>query len=261
MRVTILGCGSSSGVPLLGCDCRVCTASDLRNRRLRASILVERGPTAVLVDSSPDLRAQLLSQDVKRLDAVLYTHFHADHVHGIDELRSINFLMKRPLAAYGDRDTLARIQDRFGYIFEPPTPEEGPWYRPRLEPRVIDGPFQVGTLGVTPFTQLHGAVPDRHPTLGFRFGAFAYSTDVKELTEESFAALAGVEVWAVDCLSERPSPAHSHLDQTLDWIRHVQPRRAILTHMSHTLDYASLAARLPPGVEPAYDGMVVELPD
>lgn len=258
MRVTILGCGPSGGVPLLGCDCGVCTSGDPRDNRTRASILVEHDGTRVLVDTAPDLRQQLLRADVLHLDAVIYTHAHADHTHGIDELRSINFLTGRPLDAWADAVTQAELRQRFDYVFgSEESVGDGLWYQPQLVPRLIEGPFRIGNLDIIPFTQHHGG--GRDPTLGFRFGSFAYSTDVKDMPEEAFAVLAGVEVWVVDCLRERPNWAHSHLEQTLEWIARVGPRRALLTHMNHDLGYEALAARLPEGVEPAYDGLVIAI--
>lgn len=257
MRVTILGCGPSAGVPVVGCACAVCTSRQKRNRRLRSSIVVSEGETQVLVDSAPDLREQLLANKINRLDAVIYTHSHADHLHGLDDLRSINHLTNRALPAYGDEATLAELRNRFGYAFNNPGPRNGFWYQPKLEARPIRGPFSVGGLDIQPFPQSHGVMRDS--TVGFRFGDFAYSTDVKEIPEEGFQALEGIQVWLVDCLSERPNPAHSDLKQTLEWIARVKPRRAILTHMNHSLDYDALVAKLPEGVEPAYDGMVIDV--
>lgn len=257
MQVTVLGCGPSAGVPVLGCACAVCISDHPRNRRLRSSIAVAEGETRVLVDTAPDLRQQLLTNKINRLDAVIYTHGHADHLHGIDDLRSINHLMNKSLPAYGDEATLAELRVRFAYAFDNIGPRHGFWYQPKLDARPIHGPFRVGALDIRPFQQSHGAMRD--PTLGFRFGDFAYSTDVKGIPEESFEALEGVQVWLVDCLSERPNPAHSDLKQTLGWIARVKPRRAILTHMSHSLDYDALRAKLPEGVEPAYDGMIIDV--
>ncbi|MEE8533971.1 MAG: MBL fold metallo-hydrolase [Alphaproteobacteria bacterium] len=254
MRVTILGCGPSTGVPLLGCDCAVCRSTDPRNRRRRSSIVVEEGATRILVDASPDLREQLLDAGVSRVDAVLFTHGHADHVHGIDDLRLINHNNDAPLDAWSDAPTLAEIERRFGYAFEPNAPGRG-WYKPRLVPREITGPFTVGDIDVTPFEQGHGD----GVTLGLRFGPMAYSTDVNALSEDAFRSLAGVELWIVDCLRRAPNPMHAHLPLTLDWIRRVAPRHALLTHMNHDLEYHELREELPPGTEPAYDGMVIDL--
>lgn len=257
MQVTILGCGPSAGVPVVGCTCAVCTSGQKRNRRLRSSIVVAEGETQVLVDSAPDLREQLLVNKINRLDAVVYTHGHADHLHGLDDLRSINQLINKALPAYGDDATLAELHRRFPYVFDNAGPRHGFWYQPKLEARPIRGPFRIGALEVQPFPQSHGAMRD--PTVGLRFGDFAYSTDVKNIPEEGFRALEGIQVWLVDCLSERPNPAHSDLKQTLEWIARVKPRRAILTHMNHSLDYDALLAKLPEGVEPAYDGMIIDI--
>ena len=254
MRVTILGCGGSGGVPLVGPDgWGNCDPANPKNRRRRASILVEAGATTLLVDTWPDLREQLLAAGRWDIDAVVYTHVHADHIHGIDDLRSVNYHRRAALDVYGSPAALAELQDRFAYTFDAaPT---NSYYRPRLTARTVDGPFHVGAVEVRPFEQGHGDIT----SLGYRFGRVAYSTDVKALDEAAFAALAGVEVWIVDALREAPHGTHSHLAQTLDWIARVEPRRAILTHMNHSLDYATLRRRLPPGIEPAYDGMVIDV--
>ncbi len=259
MRVTILGCGSSAGVPLLECPCPVCTSANPKNRRLRVSIAVERAGSRVLVDTSPDLREQLLQNRIAHLDGVIYTHGHADHVHGIDDIRAINHKINGALDAWSDAATLGHLKERFGYAFDNGGPVEGFWLHPSLNSRLIEGPFRIGALDITPFPQSHGLY--REATLGLRFGPFAYSTDVKEIPEEGFRALDGVKVWIVDCLSPRENPAHSHLEQTLAWIARVRPERAILTHMNHLMDYDALAASLPPGVEPGYDGMTIDIPD
>jgi len=255
MRITVLGSGSSTGTPTLGPGgWGNCNPANPRNRRRRPSIIVEADGTRLLVDTSPDLREQLLDADIWDVDAILYTHAHADHVNGIDDIRSINFHKNGSIDAYGSRQTLDQLQERFGYVFRQydATPH---FYRPSLTPHEIDGPFRIGAIDVVPFHQEHGRIP----SLGFRFNKFAYSTDVKDLSEESFAAISGIEVWIVDSLSETPHPAHSHLEQTLDWTTRVAPKRAVLNHLSHRMDYDSLASKLPAGVEPAYDGMVIEV--
>ncbi|MFY7959490.1 MAG: MBL fold metallo-hydrolase [Elsteraceae bacterium] len=257
MKVTVLGCGSSGGVPLIGNDWGNCDPTEPRNRRRRVSILVEQGGTTLLVDTSPDMRAQLLDAQVNRLDAVLWTHSHADHMNGIDDLRSVNRMMKGPIQVYGDEATLAHARRAFGYVFEPMSTKTTFFYKPLLIPHVIDGPFMVGEIPVTPFVQDHGFAQ----TMGFRFGSIAYSTDVVRLSDAAFDVLAGVDVWIVDCLREEPAPTHSHLAQTLEWIERVKPRRAILTHMGEKLCYVDLTKRLPPGVEPGYDGLTLDLPD
>jgi phosphoribosyl 1,2-cyclic phosphate phosphodiesterase len=254
VKVTVLGCGGSGGVPAVGNRWGVCDPANPKNRRRRCSVLVEEGGTVLLIDTSPDCRAQLLDANVKRLDAVLYTHPHADHLHGIDELRGINRLMRRPVPIWANAATLDQIEERFGYALKPLDPGSS-FYKPTLEPHEITGPFRVGAVDIVPFDQDHGF----STTLGFRIGGFGYSTDVVELDDRAFETLAGVEVWIVDCLRREPHPTHSHLDKTLRWIERLKPRRAILTHMDPVLDYASLGAELPQGVEPGYDGLTVEL--
>jgi phosphoribosyl 1,2-cyclic phosphate phosphodiesterase len=253
MRVRILGCGGSGGVPLVGGVWGACDPAEPRNRRRRASILVEDGTTTLLVDTSPDLREQLLDAGTKRLDAVLFTHAHADHLHGIDDLRSMNRLMRATVPVYADAQTLATIAERFDYVFRP-LDEGSSFYKPTLTPHTIDGPFAVAGIDIVPFAQDHGF----STTLGFRIGAMGYSTDVVDLDEAAFATLAGIELWIVDCLRYEPHPTHSHLEKTLSWIERVKPRRAVLTHMDVPLDYATLRGKLPPGVEPAYDGLTLE---
>lgn len=254
MRVTILGCGGSGGVPLIGNDWGACDPANPRNRRTRVSILVQHGATTLVVDTSPDFREQMLRAEVAHLDAVLYTHSHADHTHGIDDLRSLNRLSGGAIPVYADAKTLQTLTARFPYVFAVADPIYG-IYKPSVIPHTVTGPFQVGEIEVVPFEQDHGF---GRKTLGFRFGPVAYSTDAIALPEPAFAALAGIEVWVVDCLREEPHNTHSHLAQTLDWIARVKPRRAILTHMNTSLDYESLRQKLPPGVEPGYDGLVIE---
>jgi phosphoribosyl 1,2-cyclic phosphate phosphodiesterase len=254
MKVTILGCGPSTGVPVIGGDWGRCDPADRRNRRRRVSVLVEDGPVVILLDTSPDLREQLLDAVVKRLDAVVLTHAHADHLHGIDDLRSVNRLMRSPIPLYADAQTLAEVDRRFGYVFKP-VEEPGRYYKPTLVPHEVVGPFAIRGISVVPFAQDHGF----STTLGIRIGPFGYSTDVTELDEAAFAALEGIDLWIVDCLRREPHPTHSHLGKTLSWIARVKPRRAVLTHMDQSLDYREVAAELPPGVEPGYDGLVIEL--
>ncbi len=255
MRVTVLGCGPSTGVPVIGGDWGRCDPADRRNRRRRVSLLFEAGAAIILIDTSPDLREQLLDADVQRLDAVVLTHAHADHLHGIDDLRSVNRLMQSAIPLYADRQTLAEIERRFGYVLKP-VDEPGRFFKPTLVPHEIVGQFEIQGIAVVPFAQDHGY----STTLGIRIGDFAYSTDVTELDDSAFAALEGIDLWIVDCLRREPHPTHSHLAKTLSWIARVRPRRAVLTHMDQSLDYRELGAELPPGVEPGYDGLVIELP-
>ena len=257
MKVTILGSGGASGVPSISAGWGRCDPDNPRNRRRRPSILVEREDTCLLVDTSPDLRMQLLDAEVKRLDAVLYTHDHADHLHGIDDLREINRAMKAPIPIWATSEVLATIGQRFGYVLEPQHPDTPVIYKPLLEPRLIEGPFRIGGIDVVPFDQDHGYCR----TTGFRFAKLAYSTDVVELPEAAFAALEGIEVWIVGCLLNAPHPTHAHVDKVLEWIKRVSARRVIITHMGTGLDSAALKARLPAHAEPGYDGMVIEVAD
>jgi len=252
----MLGCGPSMGVPAIGGDWGACDPGDPRNRRRRASLLVEARGKAILIDASPDLREQLLDARVSHIDALILTHAHADHLHGIDDLRAVNRLMRRPIDLYADAATLAEIERRFAYVLEP-VPAGGPFYKPTLTPHPIDGSFIAAGLRVVPFAQDHGY----STTLGLRIGALGYSTDVTGLDEAAFAALAGTQLWIVDCLRYTPHPTHSDLAKTLAWIARVRPTRAVLTHLDRPLDYRELAAKLPPGVEPGRDGLVIELPD
>jgi phosphoribosyl 1,2-cyclic phosphate phosphodiesterase len=256
MQVTILGCGASWGVPAIGPDWGRCDPNEPRNRRRRASVLVESRGSIILIDMAPELREQLLDAGAGPIHAVLLTHAHADHLHGIDDLRIVNQLVGGPIPLYADAAALADVQQRFAYTLQPPMPGR-PLYRPALEPRVINGIFNAAKLPVVPFMQGHG----RQHTLGFRIGKFAYSTDAVALDERAFTALAGIDTWVVDCLRREPHPTHSWLANTLEWIARVKPRQAILTHMDQSLDYRELMAELPPGVEPAYDGLVLEVPD
>lgn len=237
-----------------------CDPTEPRNRRRRSSILVEIGGVSILFDSSPDCREQLLDAGVERLDAVIYTHAHADHSHGIDDLRWINFAMHAPLPTYGDAETLRILSDRFPYAFTPlrPPPKGQPvrYYKPVLVAHEISGVFDVAGVTVRPFVQDHGY----SKTLGFRIGDFGYSTDVVGLDETAFETLAGIDTWVVDAFRREPHPTHAHLDLTLGWIDRIRPRRAVLTHMGTDLDYGTLCAELPSGVEPAHDMLVIQIP-
>jgi phosphoribosyl 1,2-cyclic phosphate phosphodiesterase len=239
---------------MIGCDCAVCRSSDPRNKRRRCAILVEALGQRILVDSGPDVRMQLIDARVRALDAVLYTHAHADHVHGIDDLRALNNIMGRPIPAYAHASVFERIRTRFDYAFQDNRGELGYW-RPQLDPHPIRAPFRVGPLEIVPIRQGHG----RGESWGFRFGPLAYSPDADRLDEAAFAALRGVEMWIVDALRDAPHPSHAHLERTLGWIGRVGPRRAWLTHMNHEVDYEDWASRLPEGVAPAHDGLVLEL--
>ncbi len=250
MKVTILGCGTSGGVPKMPLHWGACDPNNPKNRRSRASILIEEGDTTLLVDTSPDLREQMIRENVQDLSAVFYTHDHADHTHGIDDLRGFFQRTREKLPTYADQATLDLLKTRFGYIFKT---VEG--YPSICSGHAIKGNVKVGPITMQPFEQIHG----NSLSTGFRFGDIAYSTDLNALPESSFDTLAGVKVWIVDALRHDPHPTHSHLAQTLEWIARVKPERAILTHMTWDLDYEALKKILPEGVEPAYDGMTIEL--
>lgn len=254
MKVRILGCGAAAGVPSVSRGWGACDPANPRNRRRRPSILVEDGQTRLLVDTSPDLREQLLDADIRHLDAVLFTHDHADHLHGIDDLREVNRAMKAPLPIHGSAGVIDSIRQRFPYVLGE-VGEGQTIYKPMLIPHVIHGPFTVGGCPVVPFDQDHGY----GHTFGYRFGAVAYSTDLVDLPEESFAALAGIDTWIVGCLTYDPHPTHAHLDKVLGWIERLAPRRAYLTHLTPGMDYETLKAQVPPHVEPAHDGLEIKV--
>jgi phosphoribosyl 1,2-cyclic phosphate phosphodiesterase len=257
LRVTILGCGSSGGVPRLGGRWGACDPANPKNRRRRCAILVERieggDVTRVLVDAGPDMRAQLLDADIAVLDGVLFTHEHADHVHGIDDLRQIVFNRRARLPVWADDRTGETLRARFGYVFETPPHS---MYPPILDLNRIDGPVRVdgpgGAIEAVPFRVEHGP---NATALGFRFGPVAYLPDVSEIPEESWPALSGLECWIVDALRYEPHVSHSHLARTLDWIARAAPRRAVITNMHIDLDHDRVAEETPEHVAPAHDGM------
>ena len=261
LRVTILGCGSSGGVPRIGSMWGQCDSANPKNRRRRCSILVEQrakaGTTTVLVDTSPDLREQLLSVRCEHIDGVLFTHDHADHTHGIDDLRMVAYAMKARVACYFDEATRASIVTRFAYCFEQ---KPGSGYPPILTAHPIEPGMPVkidgkgGVLSAIPIPQVHGDIP----SLGFRFGNIAYSPDISALPEASEPLLEGLDVWIIDSLRYTPHPSHFSVKQAVAHIERLKPKRAILTHMTTDLDYATLKRDLPPNVEPAFDGMVIE---
>lgn len=264
--LTVLGCGSSAGVPRLGGadlagDWGKCDPNNPKNYRTRCSVLIERrsaaGVTRVLVDTAPDLRTQLLKARVANVDAVLITHDHADQIHGFDDLRQIAHYAKKRVEVWADAETAKTLMIRFGYCFTQP---KGSGYPPICNLNIIPEPFAPfeiagagGPLPVQAFGQQHGSIR----SLGFRCGPVAYSPDVNKLDEAAFAALAGTEVWIVDALRHKPHPSHAHVALALEWIARLKPRHAVLTNLHQDLDYEVLKASLPAGVEPAYDGLTV----
>lgn len=261
LRFTILGCGSSGGVPRLGGHWGDCDPENPRNTRRRCSMLVERGEgdarTRVLIDASPDLRQQLLDAGVGELDGVVFTHSHADHVHGLDDLRMIVFNMRRRLPVWADGDTQNDLFSRFGYAFI--QPDDSP-YPPILDMHTIKGDVKIegagGAITLSPFKVNHGSID----ALGFRVGGLAYLPDVAQMTDEAWGAVEGLDIWVLDALRRTPHPTHSHLEQSLEWIARAAPKQAVLTNMHIDLDYATLEAETPDHITPAYDGMVLRLP-
>lgn len=261
MVVTILGCGSSGGVPRVAQGWGKCDPAEPRNRRRRCSILVERegpeGITRVLVDTSPDLREQLIDAGVKALDAVVFTHEHADHTHGIDDLRPLALVMRKRVPVYADHATLTMLKSRFGYCFETPV---GSDYPPILQAHSIDNrhAFEIsgagGPIAFQPFSLQHGNIE----ALGFRIGDFAYTPDVSAIPPESLGWLDGLDCWVIDALRDTPHPTHFSLGEALHWIDTKRPRRAVLTNLHTDLDYGRLCHEAPDGVAPAFDGMRIE---
>jgi phosphoribosyl 1,2-cyclic phosphate phosphodiesterase len=260
MRVVLLGTGSSAGVPLIGGadgggNWGVCDPTEPRNRRTRASIVIESDTgTRLLVDTSPDMRNQLLACQVPSVDAVLYTHAHADHIAGIDDVRILNRIAGRPLDALATPKALEELIRRYAYAFRPWEPPN--FFRPVLVPREIVAGETVAVAGlhVRLFDQDHGF----SRSLGLRVGSFGYSTDVLDLDDTAFAALEGVDTWVVGCfLRHGPHKTHADLAQVLAWVQRLKPRRTVLTHMGTDMDWDWLTANLPPGVEPGHDGMVL----
>jgi len=254
IEITILGCGSSGGVPLIGNIWGPCDPNDTRNIRRRVSILVKINNKSFLVDTSPDLRMQMLDAKIKDVDAVLYTHSHADHVHGIDDLRAFCWQRENnlPLPIYSDQYTIDQITDRFDYAFEN---KYGPAV-PSLAANTIDiGNNTIQGVNIEAIKQVHG----KGFTLGYRFDNFAYSTDVNHLPDESLKRLENLDLWIVDCVRYEPHYSHSHFEQTISWIQKLKPKKAILTHMGHWLDYNELKNKCPNNVEPGIDGMVIKI--
>ena len=267
LKVTVLGSGTSHGVPAIGCDCAVCRSSDPRDRRSRPSILIEvrsphpaatispvaRAVRYILVDTSTDLRAQALANDVRRVDAILFTHAHADHVFGIDEVRRFNALQRSSIPIMAAPHTLEEIRRAFGYIFSP-APAYGGGV-PKLVPFAIGGPFTLGGREVVPVPLMHGPMP----ILGFRLGAFAYLTDCNEIPAGSWPMLDGVRTLVLDALRDRPHSTHFSVDEALAVVSRLRPERTYFTHIAHDLSHRATCARLPAGVELAYDGQVLEI--
>ena len=259
----MLGCGGSAGVPQLGGldgtgDWGSCDPAEPRNRRTRSSIVLQGpGGERLLIDASPDMRSQLLACGIPKIDAILFTHAHADHVLGIDDIRILNRIVKRPIDIFVDPGTMGELQRRFDYAFKPWTPPH--FFRPVLVPRVLEPGDTIEACGMRlqTFQQDHGLLT----TLGFRAGGFAYSTDVVTLDPAALAILDGVDTWVVDCFQRQKHTTHANVEQVIAWFEQVKPRRMVLTHMGYDIDWAWLRSHLPAGIEPGYDGLEFNSPD
>jgi phosphoribosyl 1,2-cyclic phosphate phosphodiesterase len=253
-RVSVLGSGTSHGVPMIGCTCAVCRSDDPHDRRTRPSIhvAVENGP-AILVDTSTDLRHQALAHGITRVDAILYTHSHADHIMGLDDVRRFNVMHGGAIPAYADARTTDDLTRAFAYVFNPPDEPGGGLPQIALTP--IDGPFSVGGVGIQPVPVFHG----KRPILGFRFGSFAYLTDCNRLDEAAWPLLEGLDVLILDALRHRPHPTHFTVAEALAVVERLRPRQTYFTHICHDLPHAATNAALPPGVALAYDGLTLTI--
>lgn len=252
LKVALLGTGTSTGVPVIGCRCPVCTSSDPRNRRLRPGAKVEAGGRVILIDTPVDLRQQALRYGLSRVDGVLFTHDHADHVFGLDEIRVFNFRQGGAIPCFGSRQTLASLRRIYSYAFEDGQEGGG---KPRLDLVEVSAPFDLFGLEVAPIPVLHGATE----VYGFRLGGFAYVTDVSFIPEESFQRLAGVEVLVLGALRYRPHSTHFNIPEAVAAAQRIGARRTVLTHIAHEVDHGAQEISLPPGVELGYDGIELEL--
>ncbi|WHA05541.1 MBL fold metallo-hydrolase [Candidatus Bandiella numerosa] len=248
MKVTILGCGSSHGVPSLNCDCFVCKSNNIKNKRKRASIFVETQKIKILIDTSPDLRQQCLENDIREIDAIIYTHDHSDHVAGIDDVKRL-CKNSQPIDAYIDNDTFDNLNARYDYIFK----TSDPLYYPLLRRIKLEPLQKIGDIDVVAFDQVHGSIVSQ----GIRLNNIAYSTDFNEIAEESLAKLENLDVWIVDCLRYSYAPTHSYLEKSLLLVERVKPKLAVLTHMGHEIEYEEISKILPKNVIAAYDNMKI----
>lgn len=259
LRATMLGSGTSTGVPVIGCRCRVCTSNDPRNRRLRTGLWIEAEPeggarASVLIDASADFRQQALTAGIDRVDAVLFTHAHADHIYGIDDLRVFNFRQGEPIPCYGPAEALASIRRAFSYVFDGSEPEGGG--KPQLALVPVRAPFEAAGLPVVPVPVWHGSLE----VFGYRIGGLGYVTDCKTIPDESLRLLEGVEVLVINALRYRPHPTHLSIGEAMAVAERLGPRRTVFTHITHDVDHSALEVELPAGVELGHDSLVLELP-
>lgn len=252
MKVTILGSGTSTGVPVIGCKCNICTSDNIKNKRTRASLLISANTKNILIDTSTDLRFQALAHKIERIDAVLYTHPHADHIHGIDELRTFNMIQKGSIPCYGSEFTIKRIRDMFNYIF---TNSDSDSWKPELETFLISTSFELFGLMIQPISVCHGKMQ----IFGFRIGQLAYITDCSQIPEESKRLLGNLDVLILGALRHKPHPTHFNIDEAVRIGAELKSQRVIFTHLGHNLDYTETNKTLPDGCELAYDGMRIEI--
>ncbi|WP_137936836.1 MBL fold metallo-hydrolase [Chitinivorax sp. B] len=252
MEITLLGTGSSAGTPVIGCECGTCTSPDPRNKRTRASALLQVNGFNLLIDTGPDLRLQALRENFKRVDAVLYTHPHADHLNGIDDLRAFCYHQRAAIPIYGNPFTIDDIRNRFAYCFFPPGRF---WDKPILDPRPVEGPFEFQGVQIIPIPLVHG----RWIINGYRIGNVAYLTDLNEIPDSSWALLHGLDVLLLDCLKEQPYPSHFGVDQAIDHAQRIGAAQTYLIHMTHDLEYHALQQRLPGNIAVGYDGLRINV--
>ena len=256
VEINILGCGSSSGVPAIGNSWGNCDPKNPKNRRLRSSILIQSDKSSIIIDANPDLTQQLLNANVKKLDAILVTHTHSDHINGIDDFRFLNVIMKKDINLYASENSINEIKKRFGYVFEKLVPEaNGFYYKPCLNPKIIKGSFKINDLTISSIIQNHGFTE----SLGFRINNFAYCTDVLDFEDSQFKKLKNLDLWIVDCLRFIPHKTHAHFDKVMNWIELLKPKKTILTHMNYEVDYDFILSKVPKNCFPAYDGMTITI--
>ena len=249
-RITVLGCGASTGTPVLFCKCSSCKSKNPKNSRTRASVFIQTSNKRFLIDTSPDLRTQAMREKLYWIDAVLFTHDHADHVHGIDELRTYNYLMRKPIPCYGSKQTINAIRKKFSYIFTY-TQEGGG--KPAIDLHYVDKPFKFQDVTITPLHVIHGQMK----VLGFRINNVAYITDCSYIPEKTYKYLKELDVLVMDCLREIKHPTHVNVEQSLAIVKKIGAKKTTLTHMSHDLEYESFKKMLPKNIEPAFDGLLV----
>ncbi len=254
MKIVILGCGTSTGVPVIGCKCGICLSSEAGNKRTRSSVFVHANDRNILIDTSTDLRQQALAHNINRVDAVLYTHPHADHIHGIDELRAFNMIQEGAIPCYGSKETIKRVKNMFDYIFSEDI--YGGW-KPNIEISEIKSPFKLFGIDVIPVDIRHG----KSTIFGFRLNNFAYITDCSGIPEPSLEHLKGLDLLIIGALRHKPHPSHFTIKEAVDASKKINPKRTILTHLSHNVDYIKDSTGLPSGIELAYDGLEIQLGD